>query len=104
MSLERRVAAGCFFFRLHNTGESTHIFLLLLFLGRKIDCDFEGRKIDSTNLKVLVGRCRDRPSSALLLICPKEKPLNQRRKRKNASNKKREKDKKKNKENSKMKK
>ena len=89
MSLDGRVAAGCFFL-LHDTGESTNIFLLLLFWGRKIDCDFEGRKIDSTNLKILVGRCRDRPSSALLLICPKEKPLNQRRKRKrkNASNKK----------------
>ena len=77
-------------FLLHNTGESTNIFLLLFFLGRKIDCDFEGRMIDSTNLKILVGRCRDRPSSALLLLCPKGKLLNQRRKKRKQQKKERE--------------
>ena len=81
ISLEYRVAAGCFFGYI--TQASQHIFSHCDFSGRKIDCDLQGRKINFLNSKTLVGRCRDRPSSTLLLICPKEMNLsNQRRKRK----------------------
>ena len=40
-----------------------------------LDCDLQGRKINFTNTKTLVGWCRDQTQRALPLTCPNVKTL-----------------------------
>ena len=48
---------------------------LLVCLWDVLCCNLQGRKINFTNTKTLVGWCRDRPWRALLLTCPNVKNL-----------------------------
>ena len=61
MSLDGRVAAGCFF-RLHNAGESTHIFLSLFFWVARLIATFRAARLTLQTWKFwLVGVATDRP-------------------------------------------
>ena len=57
-------------------------------LAASLYCDLQGRKINFTTSKTLVGWCRDGPSRALPLTCPNVKDFEKKKKMKRNASKK----------------